>query len=141
MARIRKQPASMNAAPRVGQAQSIIHTRSGPTRMFSGLKSVCNSASPSSTSRSASQSTYASLPNHPGVIHAQALDEHRARVGVQDHGELRAQARAGGTRSVYPARACLDREAHRLLELIPVGMAHAPPSEGPRTQPGKAEPA
>jgi hypothetical protein len=35
----------------------------------------------------------------------------------------------------------LDREAHRRLEFVPVGMAHAPPSEGPQTQPGEAEPA
>jgi hypothetical protein len=74
----------------------------------------------------------APLPNHPGVIHAQALDEHRARVGVQDHGELRVQTRAGGTRSVYPTRARLDSEAHRRLEFIPVGVAHASPSEGRR---------
>jgi hypothetical protein len=51
--------ASMNAAPRVGQAQSMIQVRSGPRRMFSGLKSVCGSASPSSRSRSALRSTYA----------------------------------------------------------------------------------
>jgi hypothetical protein len=72
----------------------------------------------------------ASLPNHPGVIHPQALDEHRARVGVQDHGELRVQASGGGTRSVRPAHACLDRKPHGLLELFPVGMAHAPPAKG-----------
>jgi len=72
----------------------------------------------------------APLPNNPGVIHAQALDEHRARVGVQDHGELRVQTRAR-----------LDSEAHRRLEFIPVGVAHASPSEGPQTQVGEAEPA
>ena len=59
IARIRKHAASINAAPRVGQAQSMIHVRSGPRRMFSGLKSVCSSASPSSRSKSASRSTYA----------------------------------------------------------------------------------
>ena len=49
----------MNAAPRAGQAQSMIYVRSGPKRMFSGLKSVFSSASLSSRSRSASRSTYA----------------------------------------------------------------------------------
>ena len=59
IARIRKQAASMNAAPRVGQARSMIQVRSGPRRMFSGLKSVCSRASTSSRSRPASRSTYA----------------------------------------------------------------------------------
>jgi hypothetical protein len=50
---IRKQAASMNAAPRVGQAQSMIQVRSGSRSMFSGLKSAC------SRSKSASRSTHA----------------------------------------------------------------------------------
>jgi hypothetical protein len=79
----------------------------------------------------------ASLPDRPRVIRAKALNEHDARVGVQDHGELGVQARAGGAGRVDPARACLDREAHRHLELVPVGMAHAPPAKGRRPSSAK----
>src|SRR6266702_6086791 len=83
----------------------------------------------------------APLPNHPGMICAKALDEYRAHAGIQGHGELRVQPSADGAGGMHPTRACLDREAHRRLEFIPVGMAHAPPSEGPQTQLGEAEPA
>ena len=83
----------------------------------------------------------AALPNHPGMIGAEALDEYPARAGIQDHGELRVQPRADGADGMHPTRACLDREAHRRLEFIPVGVAHASPSTGPQTQPGEAEPA
>lgn len=50
MSRTAKQAGSMNRAPLVGQAQSMIHAPSSAIRMLSGLKSVCRSRSPSSSS-------------------------------------------------------------------------------------------
>jgi hypothetical protein len=58
------------------------------------------------------------------VVYAEAFDEYRPRIGVQDQGELRVQARIGGTSSADSTRACLDREAYRCLEFLPVGKTH-----------------
>src|SRR5262249_13664294 len=52
--RSRKQAGSMNAAPRVGQAQSTIHVACGAISTFSGLKSVCSRVSPSSQAQARS---------------------------------------------------------------------------------------
>src|SRR6266699_1388278 len=63
------------------------------------------------------------------------------QMGILGPVELGVQPCVNGEDSMHPTRARLDREAHRRLEFIPVGVAHASPSEGPQTQPGEAEPA
>ena len=56
MSRMRKQHGSMNAAPRVGHAQSMNHVRPGAMRTLSGLKSACSRWPPSSSAASAGSS-------------------------------------------------------------------------------------
>ena len=55
--RSRKQAGSMNAAPRLGQAQSIIRAPSAVMSTFSGLRSVRSSVVPAGSARSVSSLT------------------------------------------------------------------------------------
>ena len=65
------------------------------------------------------------LPDRAGVVQRKAFDEHGARMGVKDDGELRVQAGAGGTSSAHRSRAVFELEAHWRFEFVPIGTAHA----------------
>ncbi len=63
------------------------------------------------------------------LLERQALDEHAARVGIQDDSELRVRARSGLTRGAHRTRSGFDCSPHRYVELVPAEMAHASPSD------------
>jgi hypothetical protein len=64
------------------------------------------------------------------MIHGQAFDEHGARVGIQDGGELRVQASGGLTGGTRRTRSGLYRVTRQYLEFVPVGMAHPSLAKG-----------
>ena len=97
----------MNAAPRAGRAQSMIHVRSGPRRMFSGLKSVCSSASPSSRSQ-AGLAVDVGGPALPGLFHWQGLPSVAPfQRSPDESGRLPPLRQRASSSAMYPASQAL----------------------------------